>query len=167
MLRREGRPPRAGIAKDSKKLEKIADVTSFEIISLSPLLRHFVVIRWCYVQFYDIPMRNFGTGEIKSKCKLTTRRRGTWRLSSRDNFFFGFYLKYGYRLLFKCISDGILCELLDSSWYQLGFLAFEVPNSMIIADVDKICKKHGYGLNVVNKLNWGVVEYQIECNYNE
>ena len=79
------------------------------------------------------------------------------------HFFFGFFVKYGYQLLFKCISDKFQCFGMGSKWFQIGYLGINVPNSMILCDIELICKKHGYCFCLVDQLNWGVKEYEIDC----
>ena len=169
--------PHDGGCKAPAVSKEIAEVSSLRNINISPLKRRFVVIRWVYVECLDVTMNNFSTGQIlesiETECEteLKSTRRQAWRLklSDRDSYFFGFLMKYGYQLLFKCISDKFNCFAMGNKWFHLGFLGISVPNCMILSDLELICKKHGYQLRVVEEeeeINWGKCTYKIHCCMN-
>ena len=74
------------------------------------------------------------------------------KLSKRDSFMFGFVLKFGFKLHFKCISD--LFRGKDGHFYQVGYMCIQISNTMFGNDFQLLCHKRGYRFHLIDDYPW-------------
>ena len=100
------------------------------VAAASPVSPKFVMVKWVYIiqeeDSKEVKMKSFDVSKVydEKSCYLNDYPSGL-RFSENDSKKFGFLIKLGYQLYFKCILSVMYTEE-EKKPYQAGFLCIRV-----------------------------------------
>ena len=98
----------------------------------SPITSKFVMVKWVYIireeEENQVQMKSFDVSRVydEESCYLNDYP-SELKFSDGDSKKFGFLIKLGYQLFFKCISSVMYTA--HKKPYQAGFLCIRVPHT--------------------------------------
>ena len=126
--------------------------------SASPVTHKFLMLKWVYIvpesdQIQE-KMPCFDVSQVydEENCYLNDYP-GDLKLSEQDAKNFGFLIKLGYRVYFKCISSQVVTN--TGRKYQAGFLCIRVPNSYGVEALEEFVKEQDvYTYRLLSYFPW-------------
>ena len=123
----------------------------------SPVTPKFILLKWVYIireeDTNDVSMTSFDVSQVydEENCYLNDYP-GNLKLSEKDARNFGFLIKMGYQIYFKCISSVMRTE--NNKLYQAGFLCIRVPHTKSFEAVQELVENYDYTYRSLSYFPW-------------
>ena len=125
----------------------------------SPVSPRFILLKWVYIireeDSNEVSMTSFDVSQLydEENCFLNDYP-GDLKLSEHDCKNFGFLLKLGYQMYFKCISS--LMYNSNNKPYQAGFLCIRIPHTKSFEAVQELVENYDYTYRCLSYFPWPV-----------
>ena len=100
-------------------------------------------------------MSNFEVSQVydDQNCFMNNYR-SELRFAERDVRNFGFLIRIGYRIYFKCISNVMYTE--QGEPFQAGFICIRAPHSKSVEEIVELLEEYGdkYSYRVLDHFPW-------------